>query len=217
MTGMSQARRLPLAAHHRGREANQTGRSTTRERRAVMDTLKRLVTRTRVEGLVIMLVAVGYLWEAGNVPEFYQLPDAPGPTTFPYLLGGVFAAVGLWLLVSPLALLRRPAAASGVPAPAAPPPDASPTTPTGWLRRLLAAWHFYAMWAAVLAYLWFMPDVGFPVATFLLLAVFTWLLGETRAWVCVGLALVATAVIYLSFRHGLNVRLPLGVVETLFK
>jgi hypothetical protein len=33
-----------------------------------MDTFKKVATRTRVEGLVVLLVAVGYLWEAHNVP-----------------------------------------------------------------------------------------------------------------------------------------------------
>jgi hypothetical protein len=181
-----------------------------------MDTLKRLATRTRVEGLVIMLVAAGYLWEAGNVPEFYQLPDAPGPTTFPYLLGVVFALAGLWLLVSPMELLAAKASAAAPDQPASE-PDASAPAAAGWFARITGSWHFYALWVVVLAYLWFMPDLGFPVATFLLLFGFTYLLGEARWAVCLGLAVVATAFIYVSFKFGLNVRLPLGVLETFFK
>ncbi len=181
-----------------------------------MDTLNRLATRTRVEGLVILLAAAGYLWEANNVPEFYQLPDAPGPTTFPYLLGVVFALTGLWLLVSPMELLalRQQAAPADIgPAVAA----SAPGGEAGWLRRLAADGHFYVLWIVVLAYLWFMPDLGFPLSTFVLLTVFTYLLGETRWLVCIGLALAATVFIYVSFKFGLNVRLPLGVLETVFK
>lgn len=179
-----------------------------------MDTLKQLATRTRVEGLVIMLAAGGYLWEAGNVPEFYQLPDAPGPTSFPYLLGIVFALAGLWQLVSPVELwsLRKGAEPGASEATA----SAGPA-PAAWLRQLAGNWHFYVLWLVVLAYLWFMPDLGFPVSTFLLVAIFTYLLGETRWGVCLGLSLVATAVIYVSFKYGLNVRLPLGVLEIWFK
>ena len=73
------------------------------------------------------------------------------------------------------------------------------------------------MWIVVVGYLAFMPFVGFPVATFVLLAVFTFLLGEARWWVVVGLALVVTTVIHLGFAKGLNVRLPLGVLESLLK
>jgi hypothetical protein len=73
------------------------------------------------------------------------------------------------------------------------------------------------MWIVVVGYLAFMPFVGFPVATFVLLAVFTFLLGEKRWWVVLGLALVVTTVIHLGFAKGLNVRLPLGVLESLLK
>jgi len=169
-------------------------------------------TRARLEGLAILLVAGGYLWEAHNVPDLFQMPGVPGPTTFPYLLGIIFALTGLWLLISPADLLarrRQPAAeerAEKPPAPAA----------SLW-ARLAAQWHFYAMWIAIVGYLALMPSVGFPVATFVLLAVFTFLLGEERWWLVGGLALVATAVIHLGFGKGLNVRLPLGVLESLLK
>ena len=180
-----------------------------------MDTLRNAVTRTRVEGLVILLVALGYLWEAHNVPEFYQLPGVPGPTTFPRLLGIVFALAGLWLLVSPRELKVWKKAA-GAPA-AEETPGPAPAAGRGLLRRIAADWHFYVMWAVILAYLWAMPDLGFPLATFLLLVAFIFLLGEPRWHVVLGLAAAATILIYVSFRMGLNVRLPLGILEAWFK
>jgi len=168
--------------------------------------------RNRLEGLAILLVAGGYLWEAHNVPDLFQVPGVPGPTTFPYLLGIVFALTGLWLLVSPADLLahRRQPAAEGR-------AEERPTPAKGLWTRLTTDWHFYTMWIVVVGYLAFMPFVGFPVATFVLLAVFTFLLGEARWWVIVGLALVVTTVIHLGFAKGLNVRLPLGVLESLLK
>jgi hypothetical protein len=177
-----------------------------------MDSLKLLVTRTRVEGLVILLVAGAYIWEAHNVPEFYQIPGVPGPTTFPYLLGLVFAACGAWLLISPKDLVDqiRKAKETAAPAPAA---DAEPAP--GLLARIAAEWHLLAMWAVIIVYLWFMPDIGFPLTTFVLLVVFFRLLGETRWLFILGLALASTVVIYVIFKMGLNVRLPLGVLEFL--
>jgi len=178
-----------------------------------MDTLKRVATRTRTEGLIVLLIAAGYLWEAHNVPEFYQIPGVPGPTTFPRLLGIVFALAGLWLLVSPKELMasRKGSGADRQ--------GSSPVPAEGGsvLGRLAANWHFLAMWAVILGYLWTMPELGFPLATFLLLGLFVWLLGETRWHVVVGLALAATVVIYVGFKMGLNVRLPLGVLEPWFK
>jgi hypothetical protein len=174
-----------------------------------MDTLRKAVTRTRVEGLVILLVASVYLWQAHNVPEFYQLPGVPGPTTFPRLLGIVFALAGLWLLVSPkdLKAWKKEARA----------PEPAPALGRGALRRIASGWHFYTMWVVILAYLWAMPDLGFPLATFLLLVAFIFLLGETRWHVVLGLAAAATILIYLSFKMGLNVRLPLGILEAWLK
>jgi hypothetical protein len=177
-----------------------------------MDSLKLMVTRTRVEGLVILLVALGYLWEAHNVPEFYQMPGVPGPTTFPYLLGVVFAACGAWLLISPKDLMERVAKAKNAATPA---PDDAAEPDQGLFARIAAEWHLIAMWAVIIAYLWFMPDVGFPLATFVLLVVFFYLLGETRWFFNLGLALASTVVIYVIFKVGLNVRLPLGVLEFL--
>jgi hypothetical protein len=169
-------------------------------------------TRARLEGLAILLVAGGYLWEAHNVPDLFQMPGVPGPTTFPYLLGIIFALAGLWLLISPADLFagrRQSAAEERAEKPPAPAASLS--------AHLAARWHFYAMWIAIVAYLAFMPFVGFPVATFVLLAVFMFLLGEGRWWLVGGLALVVTLVIHLGFGKGLNVRLPLGVLESLLK
>jgi putative tricarboxylic transport membrane protein len=174
-----------------------------------MDSLKPLVTRTRVEGLVIFVVALAYIWEAHNVPEFYQIPGVPGPTTFPYLLGLIFAGCGLWLLVSPKDLLGQIVKLREA---RTPPAEAGEARP-GLLTRVTAEWHLIAMWAVIIAYLWFMPDLGFPVTTFLLLVVFFWLLGETRWLVVLGLALATTVVVYVVFKIGLNVRLPLGILE----
>ena len=180
-----------------------------------MDTFNKVATRTRVEGLVVLLVAVAYLWEAHNVPEFYQIPGVPGPTTFPRLLGVVFALTGLWLLVSPKDLMAFKKGAGASAEPRA--PEAAPTADGGVLGRIAADWHFYTMWAVILGYLWVMPNLGFPLATFLLLVVFVFLLGEARWHVVLGLALAATILIYVSFKMGLNVRLPLGVLEPWFK
>lgn len=178
-----------------------------------MSRWKPLTRRTRIEGLVIFLIAAGYLWQANQVPDFLQMPGVPGPTTFPRLLGVVFGIAGLWLLISPkeiLASRRQPAAGRQENLPA--PDERLPIS-----RRVEATWHFLAMWALILGYLWAMPDLGFPATTFLLLGLFFRLLGETRWHVVIGLALAATVVIFVSFKMGLNVCLPLGVLEPWFK
>jgi len=170
-----------------------------------MSALARLFTRTRIEGLVILLVAAGYLWEGHNVPDLYKMPGVPGPTVFPLLLGIVFALAGVWLLINPEARKTQEAAE-----------DDEKQAGDLW-GRLIAHWHSGVMWGVILVYLFVMPDLGFPVSTALLLTIFFLLLGETRWYVVVGLALGVTLVIHLGFALGLNVRLPLGVLAPLFK
>ncbi len=166
-----------------------------------MSSITQRITRARLEGLAILAVAVMYIWEAHNVPDLYHMPGVPGPTTFPYLLGIVFGLVGLWLLLAPGRTTR----------------SAEPRLAGSFWRGLGENWHFYAMWVVILGYLALMPVVGFPVGTFVLLAAFTTLLGERRWWLVLGLALGGTLVIHLGFAGGLNVRLPLGVLEPLLK
>lgn len=179
-----------------------------------MSSSKNVITRPRIEGLVILLAAAGYLWEAHRVPDFYKLPGVPGPTAFPLILGIVFGICGLWLLVSPKDWLARKKAADEANA-------AAPKEPVAAGRKRTAGitvdWHFYSLWAVILAYLYLMPDVGWPVATAVLIAVFVFLLGEKRWPVILGMALAATVLIYVGFKMGLNVRLPLGVLGSLFK
>lgn len=170
-----------------------------------MSALARLFTRTRIEGLVILLVAAGYLWEGHNVPDLYKMPGVPGPTVFPLLLGIVFALAGAWLILSPGSRTDGEAAA-----------DDDRATGGLW-GHLHINWHTGVMWGVILLYLFVMPDLGFPVATTLLLVAFFVLLGERRWYMVGALAVGTTLVIQLGFSLGLNVRLPLGVLAPLFK
>jgi hypothetical protein len=133
------------------------------------------------------------------------MPGVPGPTVFPLLLGIVFALAGAWLLIHPGT--RADQEETGE--------DEKPSG--SFWGGLLAHWHTCVMWGVILVYLFVMPDLGFPVATALLLLIFFVLLGETRWYVVIGLALGATLAIHLGFALGLNVRLPLGVLAPLFK
>lgn len=169
-----------------------------------------LFTRTRIEGLVILLVSMGYLWEGHNVPEFYKMAGVPGPTVFPLVLGIAFSLSGLWLVVAP-----AKNDATGLPT--GRPDEEAKGRRISLRTRLAAHWHTWVMWGVILLYLLVMPELGFPVATALLLLAFFALLGEHRWSMLLGLALATTLVIYAAFALGLNVRLPLGVLGPLLK
>lgn len=167
---------------------------------------RKVVTRARVEGLVVLALSLGYLWETRTVPSLYQMPGVPGPTAFPTIVGIVLAASGAWRLA--LGAGRKEF-------PAEEPASATPTAGGGgWLA---GSRRFYAMWAVVLAYLALMPALGFPIATVAALAALFLLLGERHVAVAVGLSLAVTAILHLGFAKGLGVQLPLGVLAPFVK
>ena len=170
-----------------------------------MNVARKVLTRERVEGFVILAVSLGYLAETRSIPSLYQMPGVPGPSAFPTLVGLALAASGLWRM-----------ALGGGRSEAAPEvPEAAPArSPGGWLSR---GWRFYAMWAVIAAYLVLMPELGFPLASVAALAALFALLGERRVAVAAGLSLSATGVMYLGFAKGLGVHLPLGILEPLVK
>lgn len=182
-----------------------------------MVTAKRLVTRARIEGLVLGLVALGYLWEIRAIPAFYQMPGVPGPTAFPEVLGIALGLAGLWRLVL------------GAPADEQAEDDREAAEENGEVASVEAAvgggvkgWlaahgKFLGLWVTLLGYFVFMPELGFPLGSFLALASMGWLLGEKRLPIVLGGALVVTAILHLAFAYGLGVRLPLGVLSFLGK
>jgi tripartite tricarboxylate transporter TctB family protein len=168
----------------------------------------KFVTRARAEGLVILLVALGYVWEARRIPALYVSPGVPGPAAFPSVLGLVLGLAGLWRL-----LRGEPAAAVGAEEEEARPATAAGAAPS----RQDTGGRFYLLWAVLLGFLASMPDLGFPVAAFLGLASLFRLLGERRWKVILPLSLVITAVLHPAFSHGLGVRLPLGILQQLLE
>lgn len=182
-----------------------------------MVTAKRLVTRARVEGLVIALVALGYLWEIRAIPVFYQMPGVPGPAAFPEVLGIALALAGLWRLVWGAPADEQAAEDEDAAAEEAGASSAEAAAGGGVEGWLAAHGKFVGLWGTLLGYFVFMPELGFPLASAVALAAMGRLLGERRWPVLVGGAVVVTAVLHVSFAYGLGVRLPHGVLSFLGK
>jgi hypothetical protein len=178
-----------------------------------MANLKTLVTRARVEGLVILLAALVYLREAKKIPDPFHTEGVPGPAVFPEVLGVVLALGGLWLLL----MGRRGAPAAGGETAQDGGDRGQPAPRSSVLWSVIAGnWRFYTVWGIVLAYLFFMPILGFVVATFPAMAGLFILLGAKR-WPAVWIGAVSTAAIHLCFAVGLHVQLPLGILQSLVK
>ncbi len=176
---------------------------------------KRLVTRARAEGLVISLVALGYLWYARAIPSLYQMPGVPGPAAFPEVLGGAFLIAGVWRLVFG-APKDEQAEDDEENAEAAAEKAELANAAGGGVKGWIAAHgKFTGMWVVLLGYFVFMPEIGFGIASIAALTAMMWLLGEKRWPVSVGMAVVTTVVLYVAFVYGLGVRLPPGVLSFL--
>ncbi|MBI5069688.1 MAG: tripartite tricarboxylate transporter TctB family protein [Deltaproteobacteria bacterium] len=172
----------------------------------------KIVTRARAEGLVILLVALGYVWETRNIPTLFQSPGVPGPAAFPTVLGLVLGLAGLWRLVRGAPGDEAAARAAQKAAGEAKEPAAAGAPAPSWLA---AHGRFYALWAVVLGFMFFMPELGFPLGAGAAMLLMFRLLGEKRWHVSAALSIATTAILYLGFSKGLGVRLPLGLLQGL--
>lgn len=175
----------------------------------------RIVTRARAEGLVILLLALGYLWEARNIPSLYASPGVPGPAAFPEVLAAALALAGAWRLLRG-APADEQAADDAKTAEEREESAAKAAAAGGGAKGWIAAHgKFLGLWAVLLGFFVFMPELGFPLGAFLALVGMGWLLGERRWPVIVAGSLVVTVVLYFAFAKGLGVRLPLGALAFL--
>jgi putative tricarboxylic transport membrane protein len=158
----------------------------------------KLLTQSRIEALVVLAGSVAYIWEGYRLPAFFRMPGVPGPTVFPTILGVIMGAAALWLFF-------------------APGPEEAPKAPQSPGEHPGVRWQFYLMWGLLLGYVFLMPVLGFVVASSLLLAALFFLLGEKRWHVGIPLAVAFSLLIYLVFAKGLQVRLPAGVLEGLWR
>lgn len=162
---------------------------------------KKIITPTRIEALVVLLGVGAYMWGGLSLPPYYEVRGVPGPFVFPLILGAIMGGGALWLLIFPPEETER---------------KTSPSGEARW-RRLLKGWRFFLMWGLLIGYVFLLPSVGFVICSAVLLAVFFFLLGEKRWYLGIPISLVFTIGIYIAFAKGLQIRLPLGVLEGIFR
>jgi hypothetical protein len=177
----------------------------------------RIVTRARAEGLVLVLAAAAYLWEASRIPTLFQTAGVPGPTAFPELLGICLALAGAWRLLRGAPADEQAEQDQEAAEERSAMQDAERAAGGGVRGWLAAHGKFAGLWVTLVGYFVFMPELGFPVASALALVLMMRLLGETRWWLVLGGSLVTTAIVYVAFAQGLGVRLPLGLLSFLGK
>jgi len=150
-----------------------------------------------VLGLILLLLASTMIWLTLYFPAF---PGQDyGPALFPRLLGGGLIICALLLMVRGYAARRQGEAW---------------VTLAPWWSRPGQVVSFFAMPAAVLAYLFFAETLGFiPLAFVLLLALFLWF-GE-RPLRALPVALGATLLVHWFFSEMMRVPLPRGLLNNI--
>jgi cytochrome b561 len=94
--------------------------------------------------------------------------------------------------------------------------QARPAGESLW-QRFRKGWRFFLMWGLLIAYVFLLPILGFLISSAVLLATFFFLLGERRWYWGILIALVFTTGIYMAFSKGLQIHLPLGVLEGILR
>lgn len=141
----------------------------------------------RIFGVLMLLLAVVYTWTArGFDPGF--MSDPLGPSTFPYLLGGVMAVTSLYLLLRPDASANWP-------------------DPKHLLQMALIV-------VLLLAYAGLLEWLGFIIATLLTVTILGWRLGASpRTALLTGIGV--SLAVYGLFDMLLELPLPGGLLGRL--
>ena len=136
----------------------------------------------RKGAILATLVGAGYFYEAVAMPDV-SIGDPLGPRLFPMLLGIFMTLLGGSLVLKPA---EGEESSFGL-------------SPRSWGLVLLLGLYGYAI-----------PMGGYPLCTFLFLAVGSRLLGE-RSWLrCLGISAIMSALIFLLFTKVLDIPLPVG-------
>lgn len=143
------------------------------------------MTRGRLEGLVLLALALGYWRWAHRIPPF-GVSDPVGPIAFPTLLAAALAAAGILLIVT-----REE-------------PEPAPTRAGRPLQVTL-------VFALLVVYAVLFTRAGFLLATFLFLSGTIALFAPAWHWRIPIYAALVTGLILVLFRWGLGVMLPPGV------
>ena len=148
--------------------------------------------RNIIAGSFLIAMAVGYGVLASQLPA-RTLPNTPDPSFFPWINTVI-------LLVLSAALLGQ-----GLLTPA---DDGEPAPPA---RFADGAW----LIATLIAYLVVLPGLGFLVASVPFFGALMVLFGERRPlWLVAG-GVAVPLLLFVLFRYGLRIFLPLGVLQGL--
>ncbi|OHV12880.1 tripartite tricarboxylate transporter TctB family protein [Kushneria phosphatilytica] len=140
----------------------------------------------RILGVLMLLLAVAYGWQAQQIPVPFGGGGPVGPSTFPTLLAVVLGLTSLYLMLRP------------------DPDNAWPLGRT--LGEMLVAV------LVLIAYTLALEPIGFPIATTLAVGILCWRMGA-RPLPAFLVGLGGAVIGYIAFNFGLELTLPAGLLE----
>ena len=150
-----------------------------------------------------LMLAVGLVYEsmALNMPRGSL--GYPGPGLFPMIIGAFMIAMALGCLVQEIVprMRKKMVAASALPSADAAGPEERNVAKTFQLTALM------------IAYIFALKPLGFPIAICAFLAVAIRIFGYRKWLPALAMAAIITAVSYVSFVIWLAVPLPMGILE----
>lgn len=140
----------------------------------------------RVFGMLMLILAVAYGWEATQFPEPFGGSESVGPETFPIILS-------FFLGISAIYMMLRPD-----------PDEAWPVMPM--LIELAG------IVLAILAFAWAIEPLGFIPAAIAIVTYLAWRMGaDIKRSLIIGVT--SSVAIFLIFNNVLELALPLGLLE----
>jgi len=154
-------------------------------------------TRDSGAAAVCLVLSIGLLWLARDLPQSVLVPI--GPAFYPRIVLGVTAVLSVLMIVLDVMQARRATDAAAVSAPAAAPKN---------YRLVVATFIVFGLYVALLSF------VGYRIATFLFVSVLQPLLERPRTlrgWLGVLINAAATSLLtFYVFEEQLQVLLPRG-------
>ena len=145
--------------------------------------LKKELLTDRITGIVLLLIAIWYVWE-GSKLEPFMIGDTLGPKTFPVILGSLLIVLSILLILRPEPLMEWPEEQSA------------------WIKMGLIV-------ASILIYAQLIVPLGFLVSTALVMIALALVFGGPPLKVVISCSLFSIF-IYFLFSNVLKLGLPTG-------
>ncbi|MFQ3185650.1 tripartite tricarboxylate transporter TctB family protein [Marinomonas primoryensis] len=140
----------------------------------------------RVFGMLMLILAVVYGWEATKFPIPFGGHESVGPETFPIILAIILGISSIYLIVRP-------------------DPDEK-WSPTAMLIEL------GVVVLSMLAFAWAIEPIGFMPAAALVVSFLSWRMGASISKSLIT-GVTSSVIIFLLFNNVLELALPLGLLE----